>query len=121
MKCKKCSERASIKMPQHNMALCHEHFLEWLPQHTQRTIEKFRMFTPDEKVIVAVSGGKDSLALWDVLIRLGYQADGIYIDLGAISIRSNKPLPINKFLIDIVSGNLVYNYCLCLFSHNSPY
>jgi uncharacterized protein (TIGR00269 family) len=31
---------------------------------------------------VAVSGGKDSLALWDVLLRLGYQAGGLYIDLG---------------------------------------
>jgi uncharacterized protein (TIGR00269 family) len=32
--------------------------------------------------MVAVSGGKDSLALWDVLTRLGYQADGLYIGLG---------------------------------------
>jgi uncharacterized protein (TIGR00269 family) len=31
---------------------------------------------------VAVSGGKDSLALWDILARLGYQADGLYIGLG---------------------------------------
>jgi len=82
MKCKKCGERAAIKMPQHNMALCREHFLEWIPQHTQRVIEKYHMFTPKEKILVAVSGGKDSLALWDVLQRLGYQADGIYINLG---------------------------------------
>jgi len=27
-------------------------------------------------------GGKDSLALWDVLLRLDLQADGLYIDLG---------------------------------------
>jgi len=33
-------------------------------------------------VLVAVSGGKDSLSLWDVLLRLGYRADGLYIDLG---------------------------------------
>lgn len=84
MKCKKCGERASIKMPQHNMALCSEHFLAWVPEHTQRTIEKYRMFTREEKILVAVSGGKDSLALWDVLHRLGYQADGIYINLGII-------------------------------------
>ncbi|MDX9863177.1 MAG: ATP-binding protein [Anaerolineaceae bacterium] len=82
MNCKKCGQRAAIKMPQHNMALCREHFLEWIPLHTQRTIEKYRMFTREEKILVAVSGGKDSLALWDVLQRLGYQADGIYIHLG---------------------------------------
>ncbi len=49
---------------------------------TQRTIEKHRMFSFEEKVLVAVSGGKDSLALWDVLLRLGYQAEGMYIGLG---------------------------------------
>jgi len=91
MKCKKCGERASIKMTQHNMALCQEHFLDWLPQHTQRTIEKFRMFTPDDKVLVAVSGGKDSLALWDVLLGLGYRTDGIYIDLGITDPQSGLP------------------------------
>jgi uncharacterized protein (TIGR00269 family) len=48
----------------------------------QRTIEKYRMFTPDERILVAVSGGKDSLSLWDILLRLGYRADGLYINLG---------------------------------------
>ena len=33
------------------------------------------MFTRDETMLVAVSGGKDSLALWDVLIDEGYQTD----------------------------------------------
>ena len=33
-------------------------------------------------MLVAVSGGKDSLAVWDMLIELGYQADGLYIGLG---------------------------------------
>jgi len=33
-------------------------------------------------VLVAVSGGKDSLAVWDLLVRLGYRADGLYIGLG---------------------------------------
>jgi uncharacterized protein (TIGR00269 family) len=40
------------------------------------------MFEPQAKILVAVSGGKDSLALWDVLVRLGYKADGLYIGLG---------------------------------------
>ncbi|MBE0686179.1 MAG: adenine nucleotide alpha hydrolase family protein, partial [Anaerolineaceae bacterium] len=33
-------------------------------------------------VLVAVSGGKDSLALWDVLNKLGYLTAGVYINLG---------------------------------------
>ena len=33
-------------------------------------------------MLVAVSGGKDSLALWDLLRELGYDADGLYLGLG---------------------------------------
>jgi uncharacterized protein (TIGR00269 family) len=40
------------------------------------------MFGRDENVLVAISGGKDSLALWDALNKLGYSADGMYIRLG---------------------------------------
>jgi len=82
VKCRKCEATAVINMRQHKLALCHDHYLEWVPEQTQRFIEKYDMFTPDERVLVAVSGGKDSLALWDVLLRLGYQADGVYINLG---------------------------------------
>ena len=35
-----------------------------------------RCSTPTDRVLVAVSGGKDSLALWDVLIDLGYDTTG---------------------------------------------
>ena len=40
------------------------------------------MVRPEDRILVAVSGGKDSLALWDLLVELGYQADGLYISLG---------------------------------------
>src|SRR4051794_37520605 len=40
------------------------------------------MIEPGERVLVAVSGGKDSLAVWDLLLELGYQADGLYLGLG---------------------------------------
>ena len=82
MLCRKCERKAVINMRQHKLALCKNHFLEWIPEQTQRFIEKYRMFTKEDKVLVAVSGGKDSLSLWDILWRLGYQADGLYIGLG---------------------------------------
>lgn len=82
MKCRKCSNRAVINMRQHKLALCKEHFLLWIPDQTARFIEKYQMFGPQDRILVAVSGGKDSLSLWDVLDRLGYQADGLYIGLG---------------------------------------
>ncbi len=82
MKCRTCGQKAAVNMRQHKLALCKEHYLEWLPEQTERFIEKYKMFTREEKVLVAVSGGKDSLSLWDILQRLGYQADGLYICLG---------------------------------------
>ncbi len=82
MKCKKCGAKASVNMRQHKLALCKEHYLEWVPEQTERFIKKYGMFRHDEKILVAVSGGKDSLSLWDILVRLGYQADGLYIGLG---------------------------------------
>ncbi len=69
-------------MRQHKLALCKEHYLEWIPEQAERFIKKYEMFGRDERILVAVSGGKDSLSLWDILVRLGYQADGLYIGLG---------------------------------------
>ncbi len=82
MKCRKCAEKAVINMRQHKLALCKTHYPQWIVEQTQRFIEKYHMFTPQERVLVAVSGGKDSLSLWDILWQLGYQADGLYIGLG---------------------------------------
>lgn len=82
MMCRHCDAKAVINMRQHKLALCGPHFVEWVHKQTERFIEKYAMFTRDERVLVAVSGGKDSLALWDILLTLGYRADGLYIGLG---------------------------------------
>lgn len=82
MRCRKCGEKAVINMRQHKLALCQQHFLDWIPEQVQRFIEKYGMFRKEDKVLAAVSGGKDSLSLWDILWRLGYQVDGMYIGLG---------------------------------------
>ena len=82
MKCRRCGEKAVINMRQHKLALCKEHYLDWLPEQVERAIQKYHMFTRDERILVAVSGGKDSLSLWDILDRLEYKADGLYIGLG---------------------------------------
>lgn len=82
MKCRKCGAKAAINMRQHKLALCKEHYLEWVPEQTERFIQKYGMFSTDDRILVAVSGGKDSLSVWDILNKLGYQADGLYIGLG---------------------------------------
>ena len=45
------------------------------PEDYRKAIEQFDMLQPGERVLVAVSGGKDSLALWDLLRELGYDAN----------------------------------------------
>jgi len=82
MVCNTCGARAVIRMRQHRLSLCQEHYLTWIVDQTERFIKKYEMFTNDNRILVAVSGGKDSLGLWDVLWRLGYQVEGLYLHLG---------------------------------------
>jgi hypothetical protein len=76
MKCRKCGRRAVFNMRRHKLALCAEHYLEWFPTQVERAIHRYRMFTRDAKVLVAVSGGKDSLALWERAAERGLPRRG---------------------------------------------
>jgi len=82
VKCRKCGGSATIELRRHNAAFCVDDYLEFFRNQVREAIRKHRMFTRDERVLVAVSGGKDSLALWDVLIDDGYDTTGLYLDLG---------------------------------------
>ncbi len=82
MKCRKCGAPAVLELRRHNAAFCPPDYLEFFRNQIREAIRKQRMFVRDERVLVAVSGGKDSLALWDVLIDEGYDTTGLYLDLG---------------------------------------
>ena len=84
MKCRKCGARATLELRRHNTALCSADYLDFFRHHTLETVRRWKMFTRDEPVLVAVSGGKDSLALWDVLLEAGYRTAGLYLDLGIL-------------------------------------
>ncbi|MEQ1786759.1 MAG: ATP-binding protein [Acidimicrobiales bacterium] len=71
-----------IDVRRHNANFCSEHFLRLCRDQVARAIKDFDMLRTDERALVAVSGGKDSLAVWDILLELGYQADGLYLGLG---------------------------------------
>lgn len=51
-------------------------------RQVEKAIHDHQMLNKSDRILVAVSGGKDSLAVWDMLIDLGYQADGLYVALG---------------------------------------
>jgi uncharacterized protein (TIGR00269 family) len=81
-KCRVCRGPAIIDLPRHNANFCAEHLLQLCRRQVAKAIADYDMLDPGERVLVAVSGGKDSLALWDLLVELGYQADGLYLGLG---------------------------------------
>ena len=82
MKCRVCRGPAVIDIRRHNANFCVDHFLRLCRDQVTKAIGEFSMLEPRDRVLVAVSGGKDSLALWDLLRELGYEADGLYIGLG---------------------------------------
>lgn len=82
MKCHRCEEQAAVEVRHVNAAYCPDCFIQRCQEQVKHAISKHRMIRPGERVLVAVSGGKDSLAVWDLLLDLGYQADGVYLGLG---------------------------------------
>ena len=51
-------------------------------EKAEKTIKRFDLFSRDEPVVVAYSGGKDSIALLDALGRLNYDVRPVVIDMG---------------------------------------
>ena len=82
MKCTVCRGPAVIDLRRHNANFCADHFLRFCRDQVAKAIEGHQMIAPGDRVLVAVSGGKDSLALWDLLIELGYEVEGMTIGLG---------------------------------------
>lgn len=126
MKCRECSKKAITTKPH----LCPEHFDEFILQTTQETIDTYKLFSKTDNICVAVSGGKDSLALVDVLTRLGYKVEGLFINEGIDNYReysiedmdayiANNPIKIKRvsfkeeagFALDTVMKTKKYHAC----------
>lgn len=82
MKCTRCKDTAAVALPSHNAAFCPACFLDFFRNQVEKGIRKQNLFTHEDKILVAISGGKDSLALTLELFLLGYDVTGLHIDLG---------------------------------------
>ena len=82
MKCRKCKRPAVMKLPRHNTAFCDPCFQNYLLGQVEKGISERKMFSKSTPILVAVSGGKDSLVLWQILVRLGYKTVGLHLNLG---------------------------------------
>lgn len=71
MNCSICKSSVAIYLRRNEgVALCAGCFIGNLEDKVRRTISKYDMLKPDDRIAVAVSGGKDSLSLLRILSRL---------------------------------------------------
>ncbi len=58
-KCRVCRGPAIIDLPRHNANFCGEHLQQLCRRQVEKAIADHDMLRPGERVLVAVSGGKD--------------------------------------------------------------
>src|SRR3989338_5006210 len=56
-------------------------FIKNFENKVKSTIKKYKLLDKTEKTLVAVSGGKDSCTVLYLLKRLGYNIEGITVDV----------------------------------------
>ncbi len=81
MKCVACKETAVVSLPSVRVGFCSDCFLSFFKKQVEKAIRREKLLTFDDKVLVALSGGKDSLALMLQLSELGYDVTGLFVDL----------------------------------------
>lgn len=85
-RCRLCTREALTRVTYARMWLCQEHYREFIASKVERTIRRYELLRPGERLLVAVSGGKDSAALLHVMAglreRLGVELVAFHIDLG---------------------------------------
>ncbi|HEX69435.1 MAG TPA: TIGR00269 family protein [Candidatus Bathyarchaeota archaeon] len=85
IKCNKChSAPAEIRLEYARLNLCPDCFKEYYVNRVRRTVEEYKMFSSKARVGVAVSGGKDSMALLHSLKNAFPAAEfvALHVDLG---------------------------------------
>ncbi len=82
-RCVKCGRPARVRLVYGNAWLCDEHFLEHVRDKVLKSMQRYSMVRPGDRVILGVSGGKDSAALMDVLDKI---ASDLEVDVVAVHI-----------------------------------
>ena len=63
MKCTKCNREAEFFVPYAGIHLCRDHFIEFIDKKVKAEIKEQVHFKKDDRILIAVSGGKDSMML----------------------------------------------------------
>ena len=83
--CNHCHAKPSeIKLDYAKLHLCEDCFVKFVERKVERTIKKYGMIRSSDKVLVALSGGKDSSVLLHIVKRLFPDVEllCLHIDLG---------------------------------------
>ncbi len=90
MACSRCKRKETvIDLPYVNQALCEECFVKFFEKRVRRTIRRHELLETDDKVAVALSGGKDSMTVLTILAKLARKAPKS--ELFAIMINEGSP------------------------------
>ena len=102
MKCTKCDKKGIHE--NQGQVYCKDHFIKYFENKIFKTIKKYNMFDKDDKVCIATSGGKDSVALLYVASKYckqhGIDFFALCIDEGISGYRDNKVRDLKKFCKD---------------------
>lgn len=75
-----------MEIPYAKLRLCKEHYVEWFQKRVAKTVERYRMVKSGDTILVAVSGGKDSVAMLhsmaNIADKLGARIVAGYVDVG---------------------------------------
>ncbi|MHA2059321.1 MAG: phosphoadenosine phosphosulfate reductase family protein [Candidatus Ranarchaeia archaeon] len=72
-KCDYCDKPAAMIRPESGETLCITHFLGSVEKNVSKTIQKHKLLNPKDRIAVAFSGGKDSVALLHLLAKIEKQ------------------------------------------------
>lgn len=97
MKCKICKAEAAVSLRAHNFAFCENCYLDYFRRQIKRGIKERALFNNNDKILTAISGGKDSLSLLLELSELGYNVSGLYVDLAIPGSSSQARETVVKF------------------------
>ncbi|HIP57291.1 MAG TPA: TIGR00269 family protein [Ignisphaera aggregans] len=85
-KCSFCRREAVARIAYAKLLLCEEHYIEYIRNKVRRTILRYNLANRGDKILLAVSGGKDSLTLLDIMYALSqemrFSVAVLHIDLG---------------------------------------
>jgi uncharacterized protein (TIGR00269 family) len=70
LKCQRCGEAAVYRRAYSGEILCRKHFSKSIEDRVRLAIKRYKMFNPDDRIGLAISGGKDSLTLLHILSKI---------------------------------------------------